>query len=213
MLYNNSKEHIYTIVTAPVTPPLAVTLDEVKDWLRIDNADCKVDNQLTMLIKAAQQSFESYTKLTLFHTKFKTTRDYFGQDWELRRGTIQSINRFEYKVGGILTAVDPSIYFLHKHSHIGFGYIALKENQSWPLNNDCEKDSIEIDFTAGIAADYKTIPYDIKLAILNTVNCMNAHRGDCSASEECSPVYAMGLSRSALAIADKYKIIDIGGRL
>lgn len=208
----NSRAHYYDIVVPPATPALAVSLPEVKRWLKIDSADCSRDEDLRMLIEMAQNAFESYTKLTLFTTTFKTTRDFFGQDWELRRGTIRSITRFEYRVGNVLTAVDPATYFLHKKSTRGFGFIALKDGQVWPSAHDIEKDAIEIEFTAGLANDYTEIPADIKLALLTTIACLDSNRGDCS-DGECANIGSHGLSKTGIAIANKYRIIDIGGRL
>lgn len=206
----DNRTHIYTIIP-PVSPPsppiVSGILPELKRWLKIDEAVCELDSELTTLMNAAILAFEGYTKLTLFNTTFSTKRDCMGQDWLLRRAPIQSISRFEYKKDGVLTAVNPTIYFLHKKIELGFGFIALRYGATFPTDHDKELDSIEIDFIAGLAANFSGIPADIKLALMSTVACMFTNRGDCS--DDCSTIAAFGLSKTGKMIADKYKIIDI----
>lgn len=202
----HSLSHPYAIKTAPTGSGLAVSVTQVKSWLRLDICE---EFELEMLIKSAQKAFEKYTKLTLFTTEFTTKRDCFSQDWELRRGPMQAITRFQYRVNNVLTAVDPTIYFLHKAAEFGFGYPALYENQIWPSDVDDRKDAIEIDFTAG----FSEIPEDIKLAILYTVADSYSNRGDCGGDSGCGGSGPFGLSAKAIHIADSYKIIDIGGGL
>ena len=196
----NSRAHKYEIVTPPVGSPTLVSLQEAKDWLRLDTtAD---DAILTRLIRVAQTAIEQYTKLTLFTTTFKTTRDAFGQDWELRRGPTQAITRFEYKVGGVLTPVDPASYFLSGDAF--FGRPALREGYVYPCP-DLERDVIEIEFTAGFGTAPEDIPDDFALAALNHIADAYASRGDCA----CDP--GSGLAMSAVHKIRHRRVIDIRG--
>lgn len=196
-----SRAHQYAIATPPAGSPQAVSLQEAKAWLRVDGADD--DAIIGRLIRAAQIAVERYTRLTLFTTTFRTTRDGFGQDWELRRGPIQAITRFEYRVGGVLSAVNPASYFLSSDGT--FGRPALREGFTWPINADWERDAVEIEFTAGFGASASDIPDDIADAILRHVADSYANRGDCACDA------ASGLAMSAVAVIQHRRIIDIGG--
>lgn len=205
-----SRAHPYAVITVPAGGNPVEILPDVKSWLKLDVCD---DRELEILVRAAQAAFEKYTKLTLFTTEFSTRRDCFGQDWELRRGPIQSITRLEYRSDNVLTPVDPAIWFLHKKSEHGFGYAALYENQCWPDDADRQKDAIEIDFEAGFGTNWSEVPQDIRLAVLYTVADSYSNRGDCGGGSGCGGTGAFGLSAKAMAIADYYRILDFGGPL
>lgn len=205
--------HIYEVITPPMGDPLVITLDEAKAWLKIDLSDTSQDVLILQLIRMMQNAFEKYTRLTLFTTEFRTYRDYFGQDWELKRAPIQLINQIQYIEDNLLSVVDPLIYFLYKSGNNSYGYPVLKENEIWPNSFDRQKDVIHIDFLAGFGATPDFIPDDIKLAILYSVANAFENRGDCSDCSDSSGNIAFGLSGRAKAIADGYRIIDIGGRI
>lgn len=211
-MFGRPKAHRYTIVTPPALDKLVVSLNEAKTWLKIDSSDCANDVEITSLIKAAQKAFEAYTKLTLLKTKFKTERDYFGQDWELRRGPIIDITRFEYKKTGTLTAVNSSTYFLHKNAEYGFGYIALKDGNLWPSGADAQKDSIEIEFNAGFGDTADDFPDDIKIGLLNVVAHYYSNRGDCGGGDcATNDAYYLGIPMHAAAFFQRYRVLDLGG--
>ncbi len=64
--------HLYNITNSPTE--LAVSLDEVKEHLRLSLSDTSQDTYLTFLIQSATLCFEKITKRTLGATTFETFR-------------------------------------------------------------------------------------------------------------------------------------------
>ena len=165
----------YFVETPPASLP--VTLDEVKEHLKLDPTDASQDAYLTLLISAATEFCEEYTRRTLIYTEFKTYRNFFAARIELRRSIYQSLTSFKYTVSGSLITVDPTLYYTTKDKD--YSSIVLNENQCYPSDGDDSLQGIEIIFVAGLGATSTDIPPKLKLGLLNHIASLYENRGDC----------------------------------
>ena len=198
------RAYSYIIIVPPAELP--VSLEEVKRHLRLDEApDPEVDAELTLLINAATEFGQAYTKLTFVNTTYRTYRDFFECCIKLRRAPFVSLEQFQYLVDGVFIDIDQSIIYTTHDS--GFSKIILKTNQSYPSNkDDQQQESILIDFIAGFgtAAD---VPDALKLALLNHIAALYENRGDCD-QDLCKTC----LPNAAKCIYSAYQIIDLYGQ-
>lgn len=185
-------------------PPanLAVTLEEVKTHLRLDPSDTSQDSYLTLLIVAASQCFEAYTRRILITTQFQTLQNYLLPSLELYRSPFQSLTSFKYTVSGSLVDIDSSLYYIYLKPE--YARILLKDGEEYPINGDDILQGIEIKFKVGYGDDESAIPIDIKLGLLNHIATLYENRGDC---DQASIMKA--LPNTARFIYDKYRIIGL----
>lgn len=207
----------YVLVTG--TDVLAVSLVEVKAYLKIPTSFTQEDNLITSIIKASTTFFERITGRDLINKTYKTYIDNFPSQKTpyklvgltpaslyyndngitIRKSKLQSITSISYYLNGILTVWDNSnYYFTDDYDYSG---IYLVKDKVFP-EIDERKQAIKIEFVAGYGADETTIPADIKEALLLMIAFLYENRGDC----ECSggvPVMAKNLFSS-------YIIIDNG---
>lgn len=129
------------------------TLDDVKEYLKIDLTDKNQDALLESLIDASSNAIENYCNRKLKEQSFIDEYDGTGSSnlflEQLNLSSITSIS-----VDG--TAVDSSEYKFRKNG------IAVRLNSVWPkgiLN-------ITVEYKAG----YATIPADLELACKHLVN-------------------------------------------
>lgn len=169
------RSYSYIVIAEPVN--LAVSLDEVKEHLRLDPSDTSQDAYLTLLIRAATRIAELYTKRTFINTTFRTYRDFFESCIKLRRSKFQSLQAYKYSVDDVLTDIDTGLFYTTNETD--FSKIILKQDQEYPDDIDKKLDAILIDFVAGYGADSSDIPYDLRLALLNHIAMLYENRGDC----------------------------------
>jgi len=200
----DSQPETYTVITTPTTTP--ITLDQVKEQLRLDTSDTSEDTYLTTLIEASRDCFESFTGRILIDTQFRTFFNLFRQSFELRKSKLESLDAFEYSVDSTFIAVESSIYYATQESI--YSRIIISEEDSIPTDKDDSFQSIRVDFTAGYGTSEDDIPSDIQMGLLQQVTDLYANRGDCS-SCDCSnmggwPAYSAMIYR-------KYKIKSLYG--
>ncbi|MCK5017304.1 MAG: hypothetical protein KAS32_09540 [Candidatus Peribacteraceae bacterium] len=194
--------HPYFIDIPPAAPGLAVTLDEAKEFLR---ADPPSDAELTLLILAAQQCFEAYTRNTLLTTQYKLLHDYLLPSIEMHKTPFQSLTTFKYTVNGSLIDIDSALYYVYLKPD--YSKILVKDGESYPQDGDDILQGIEIKFKAGIADDESGVPADIKLALLNHVAFLYENHGDCDNIDEVSILAA--LPKTSRLIYNKYRILKL----
>ena len=198
---------------------LAVTLSDVKNWLKVSVSD--QDGLITSLIEGATASAEKWTKRDLINKTYKTFRDNFSDfpatygnfaalvpqasrpsgmgKIELRRSRLQSVESVKYYTGGVLTLVPDTVYY--STEEIDFSRILLIDGQTWPSDIDNRLQAVEIEFIAGYGADSDAIPSDLKTAIKMHVAQAYENRGDCNSS--------LFLPKGAQGIYNQYRIMDI----
>lgn len=192
--------YLYNITVAPTT--LAVSLEEVKEFLKLDPADASPNVLLTMLINAAAECFEKITSRTLMDTTFETFRNFLTPAIELRRSPFLGIVNFTYTVDSLPVVIDSTLFspFIKND----YSYITLKNGKSYPTNGDDILQGIRIEFRAGLGPPLSPLHDDIKVALLNHINMLYENRGDCD-NAGC----AACLPNTSRCIYNKYIIPEI----
>jgi len=197
-----SIQNRYEIVTPNTALPITLAL--VKQYLRLDLTNTGEDEILTLFVKTALELFEKYTNRILLRTVFKAFKDqFYSPQFDLIRSPFVSLTSYEYRVSGILTPVDPTLFYVTNETD--YSRIILKEDKVYPTDIDNQKQSIEIVFTAGIADASDIFPSDISVALLQTVSALYENRGDCATST----INVENLPANVVSIYNKYRIINI----
>lgn len=192
----------YRYVVSSSSPTLALTLDEVKSYLRLPTSETDEDALLTRMINAAVSCFESYTHRVLFRKTFKTYRDSFETlQFVLKKSDYVSLTSFQYLKNSILTDVPADMYQIVDTQP--YARIVLRDQQFWPADVDVQKESIEITFVAGLADELGAYPDEIAIALLQLVAFLYENRGDCCVSLD----NVSKLPQGAVGVFNKYKIM------
>ena len=199
-----------------------VTLDELKDWLKIPLANTAQDSVLEDIIKAVTRNAEIYTKRDFISKEYKTFRDFFGDDQEvhlsflqtqrsiqLRRTPVGSIVTVQYtNSDNVLTLVDSSVYYFTETNGSEFSLLQPNPDKSWPSDLQTQRlQNVQINFTAGWAgaAEFKFMWPDLWQALLAHMASVFVNRGDCSVSEGCRCSNAPSEAKS---VYNQYCIVD-----
>lgn len=209
MLYRaaelKNRIHDYRIVTPPpVGLPFDLAL--VKQWLAIDPTDLSQDALLTMLVNVAVQAAERFTGLTFVATTFRTSRDYFGQDWTLRRAPLIEVTSIKRLVNGLLIEVDSTTYLSNVANPAAYGHAYLVDGASWPTDYDNQQNAVQIDFMAGLVSEATLLPELIKVALLQAMADAYQNRGDCGGA--CEDL-TRSLGAKAASILSSFRVIEI----
>jgi uncharacterized phiE125 gp8 family phage protein len=174
--YDNHVAWPYIVTVAPTTLPL--TINEVKEHLRLDLTDKTQDALLKVLIRAATDYAEKYTKKDLITRTYETFRDSFDDSLEIRRSPLQSVTTVEYLKNGVFVTVSTDIYFATNSNT--FAHLALKVNQVWPSDVDLQEQSVKITFKSGYGNNLSSAPDALREGILQHIAAMYENRGDCN---------------------------------
>jgi len=201
----------YDVVVAPTESP--VSLNEVKNALKIPLSQTAEDELLQVYIESAVDYAEKFTRRYFITRTFRTYRDRFptgmnsegfyaglgsafSSSFELRRSPLQEIERFEYFVDGTLTAVPAATYYNTIEND--YSELLLADGQRWPTDIDNRLQAIEIEFKAGLGDDadavYAKAPW-VKSGVLAHVANMYANRGDCGDCGDSSGAYLPKVAR------------------
>lgn len=149
--------------TAATVEP--VTVEEVKDWLRIDSDD-EVDT-LRSLIKAARQKCETYTRRQFITATYKYYLDDFPSDATdilvLPRPPLQSINSITY----VDTAGDTQTWSSDEYSadtKTEPGRVKLGYTYVWPASRN-QRHAVTVTYVAGYGDSASFVPESIKTAV------------------------------------------------
>jgi len=198
----------YEVLIPPSLEPL--TLDEVKEWLKIPASVTQDDNILSSLIIATRIFFENYTNRILINTTFRNFSNCFAQAFEFSRGKLQSLESFQYLVDGSFIDVPIGTYQVLNETF--YWRIIFSQFQNLPSNKD---DNINIyqgirtDFIAGFGPLQADIPQDIKIGLLNHIAALYENRGDCNTGDCVS--CAGALPPTSKMIYNKYRYMSVFG--
>lgn len=154
-----------------------LTLDEVKNYLKVDGDMTTDDELIMMLIKTARAEAETITGRKLV----EGTVTYYLSDFETNDGSyiripyppVQSITSITYVDSGSVTQTwDSSKYVLTntiEPCRIGLAY-----NETWPSVRG-EQNDVTFTYVAGYESP-PLIPSPIKIAIMMMVSDMYEHR-------------------------------------
>lgn len=199
----NSVPFTYTVTSAPASYP--ITLDEVKDYLRLDAGDTSEDALLNLLIETASDYFVEYTGVYLINTGFKTFRDCFCYDFSLKKSRLQSVTAVNYYNSDNVLTLIPNTVYANTFEYF-YSKVYVLDNQSWPTDLGRPLQGIEIDFIVGFGDDASLVPSKIKLALLQHIAMMYANRGDCISAGNCG--CSTYLPATAKAIYNLFRIRD-----
>ena len=134
---------IETVSRVPVEP---VTLQQVKDHLRVSTSD--TDAILSVYIEAARNYVENFTCRSLTTQSIRFTMSCFYDYLYLPKGSVQSITSVRYiDSAGVEQTVDPSNYNLISASGDA-SYIQRAQSGAWPAHK-YQANAVRINYVAG----------------------------------------------------------------
>ena len=181
----------------------ALSLDVVKNYLKISLNDKTQDELINLFIDSATLFGEKYTNRDFINKTYTTFRDNFLDCFELRRSKVSDVASVKYLVDDVLTTVATTVFGFTNVTD--YAEIFLKEDQVWPTDVDNIPQAVEIIFTAGYGTATANIPIDIRIALHSHVAFMFENRGDCDLDGSAS-----NLPLNTNNIYDKNRIINIG---
>jgi len=161
----------YKLITGPATEPISTT--EAKLHLKIETTDTTEDALLAILIKAAREICEEYTRRTLISQTWELQFDSFSEsEYMLEKTPVSSITSVKYyDQSGMEQTVANTVYELNQATEPN--KLILKSGQIWPSvrghTNDCK-----IRFVAG----YTAVPGALKAAMLLIIGHLYENRED-----------------------------------
>lgn len=158
---------------------LAITLSELKGFLRIDGND--EDDPLKAKIRTAINIFEKLTSRCLIEKEIAQTFDQFPCEelFYLERGTpLVEFGKIEYyNKQNVLTELDEDIYGICE-TDIPVS-VFLNTNKSWPTDiHETRPGAVKVSYTAGYGGNATFIPDQIKIAISKIVGDLYNFRED-----------------------------------
>jgi len=154
------------VLVTPATV-LPVTVDEIKEDLRIDSAD--KDTQIDRAIRSAVAHYEGWTGklgISLVEQTWRVSFGRFERSMFLPLRPVHSITAVNWKdANGISDAVDSDHYLL-QHDAGGASYVSFFNSYAFP-SALFEKAPVSVDYVAGwpVKDGKATTPEDLKAAI------------------------------------------------
>lgn len=174
-----------------------VTLQDAKDFLRIDHND--ENARIDSLRKAARRWCETYVQQSFFTKTLTLNLDYFPSDDKpiyLRRGPVQSVTSLKYyDTNNSQQTWNSSNYFVDTSSEVGRIYA---DNVSYPDLYD-RPNAIEVIYVAGYS-DIDDVPLDFKEAVLHLIAEWYEVRGNVIVGAQVNE------HSTTKAILDQYRI-------
>lgn len=179
----------------------AISIDEIKKYLKLNQYNVALDEELSLMCATALSYAEKYTRQFFVKKSVTTTRCFWGEMrnglfnkvFTLRRCPLVEVESIKYDDDKELSAEN---YKVVKKAG-NYGQIILCGNLP---ELETEWMPIEIKFVAG----YEKLPNDIKLAMLQHIASMWMNRGDCDNDtyNKCPKI--------SKDIYKKYKIMEVG---
>ena len=149
-------------LTNPVE--LAVSLNEVKDHLRVEQDDVDFDTDIESLIRAAQAYVESETHLTSITVSYEATFDGFPEDGPMKipGWPMISIDSITY-VDEIGAQVPLNSY----QSDLSQSPVLICPDvgEEWPVTQEGALRPVVVAFTAGYGANDQAMPPMLKAMV------------------------------------------------
>jgi hypothetical protein len=210
------KQPLNYILVTP-TNELAISLAELKAYLKIPSSFTQEDAILTMMIKSTTMLFERITGRELINKAYRTYLDnfpYYENPYRpegvtlltlkykdngiiIRKSLLQSISSIKYYKNGILETWNSNDYYFS--SDYDYSSVYIGESKKFPQIDE-RKQAIIIEFVAGYGANSTFVPEDIKLALFQMSAYLYENRGDCDCMN--------GLTSMAKTLLSSYVIIN-----
>ena len=157
-----------------VTEP--VTKAEVKERLKIYSSTTEYDTEIDNLIPRVRKWVENTCNISIVNTRITLTA-VFEQSWELPYGPVIGLE-----------------WVATKESTIGSGIPAFTTlEEGWELEGDEYPKFCTVSFYTHkliYTAGYQTVPYDLKLGILDAIAYFYRNRGDVPTADQLFSVDA-----------------------
>ena len=163
------------LVTAPATP--LVSIDEVKEYLRLIPHDSDEDTLLEALVSAAEATLDGYGGLlgraVITQTWKQKLSDFpDGERIPIAFGAVQEVTEVAYIDESGVTRTFSEWHLVNEP--IGPS-IALRDNSTWPIVDD-RPDAVTISWTAGYGDDVDDVPAQFRVAALQLIGHWYLHR-------------------------------------
>lgn len=158
------EENILGLKKTVATTLDVVSLDQVRDFLRVDPDVC--DNGLLTLIRdAATRAIEEYLNSPIMLATYQVTYYAENRRFRLPGANIAAVSSVKYKdTDNALQTIASSNYTLISPSSMN-SYVYMDDAYSFPSLGD-DDDKIQITYTAGYSS-VSSVPPVIPLCILN----------------------------------------------
>ena len=141
---------------------LAVSLEEAKQSLRIDEDDTALDMLIEIWIRGVTAEAEHSTGCVFMNRPMRVTLDSFSAAVRLAAPTF-SVESVKYNdTAGVQQVLDPQDYYVDKVSRPG--YVVPAANKAWP--STAAINAVVVDFTAGFGATAASTPDCARLYII-----------------------------------------------
>ena len=150
-----------TQLTAPTSLP--VTLQQVKEWLRID--DSGSDAEILSLMHAATTRAEEITRRPFINRQYIDKLDCFSGIIKPAEVYLRSVDSIEYvDTDGANQTLATDQYFVDLGGKFIQGRIVPAYGLSWPSTRR-QPSAVTITYTAGYGADWNAVPEMVRIAI------------------------------------------------
>lgn len=231
----NHRAYTYKVTIPPAEFP--VTLEMVKEFLKLDPSDDSQDDLLNMFIGAATIYAEKLTKRDFIERTYETFRDFFpraGQNegyypfglvpsgasgisyygdnvgYEIRRSPLVSVTDIAYTDSNQMgQTVASTVYY--NTVETDYSEVLTVTGQCWPDDALRQMQNIKITFIAGMAPDAATflaLHPNLVNALLMHIAKMYENRGDCSEAS-CACACATTAPSAAHGMYLQCQIINI----
>lgn len=161
------------LITAP--EGRAVSLDEVKRFLRIDSEESDLD--LVRLISVATDRCQGLTRRQFLTAKRQVSLPGFpcGRQLFLPWAPLQRVHSVRYTLDGTTTTLAATAYDVV--TDIDPGLVCLKENTLWP-DTDVAYGAVQVEYSCGYGDTWESVPEGLRHAVLMTVGMLYEWRSD-----------------------------------
>ncbi|WP_407312056.1 head-tail connector protein [Desulfosporosinus sp. SB140] len=153
------------LTVPPAVEPLS--LQEVKDYLRVDNdTDTTGDNYLSALMTAAREYCEGFQNRAYITQTWQMSFDYWpSYVINIPRGNLQTINSVSYKnSAGAVTPLTEILQYVVSTRGV-LGRISPPYAQPWPPFIPFPLDAVVIEFVCGYGDTAESVPEKVKQAM------------------------------------------------
>jgi uncharacterized phiE125 gp8 family phage protein len=175
-----------TKLTNPTTLP--ISLDDVKDHLRIERDEIDYNDDLTELIYTARDYIQSETHLTLITTQYRCVWDCWPAEVvKLPAWPIQSVDAVKYKdTDGAEQTLSSALYRTKLIEDPGTIQPAISTD--WPSLQSDAVEAVTVDLTAGYGDAADDIPHMVRHLLKLTIAHWFRHREAIGLSTSNSPM-------------------------
>jgi uncharacterized phiE125 gp8 family phage protein len=183
-----------------------MTVDEAKVYLRV--AGSADDALIQLLLEAATEYAESYTRRELRANTWTLSLDEFGDEdcgdrISIRRDPVASVTSVTRLVLDVATVFASSNYYLKRLQQRS--QIVLVDGADWPDDTDDREQAIVVTF---VTAPHRALE-QIKVGILRHLAYLYENRGDCG---DCSSDVVRATSAhasGAAALYDQHRVARV----